>query len=250
MTRSPVAMFDFDGTVSLIREGWSRIMAELGAEHVPTADDSLLDRFERDMLALSGRPSIVQMGKLHDEIVARGSRSPSAEELHSEFENRLFARIADRKRRLAERSVPASDWTVPGTHELLTHLQARGVRLFLVSGTDKADVEAEMTLLDLDRFFESPIYAPVDRTGSFHKKHAIATILNRTGVGGDRLIGFGDGYSETVEVKAVGGRAVGIASVEVGKTGLNPVKAAMLREWGADPIVPDYRSFDPGMLDG
>jgi phosphoglycolate phosphatase len=249
MNRSPVAMFDFDGTVSLIREGWSRLMAELGAEHVPTADDSLIDRFERDMLALSGRPSIVQMGKLHDEIVALGHRSPLPMELHTEFERRLFARIADRKRRLAERSVPPTDWTVPGTHELLTQLQSRGVRLFLVSGTDKSDVEAEMKLLDLDRFFESPIYAPADRTGSFHKKQAIATILNRTGIAGKQLIGFGDGYSETVEVKAVGGRAIGIASVEVGKTGLNPVKAAMLRDWGADPIVPDYRSFDPGILD-
>jgi hypothetical protein len=43
-----------------------------------------------------------------------------------------------------------------------------------------------------------------------------------------------------VEVKAAGGRVVGVASVEPGLGGLNTLKRAMLIELGADVIVPDF----------
>src|SRR5687767_7591257 len=56
------AVFDFDGTVSLIREGWAGIMADLGldllrAQGVPGDRAEL----EGQMLRLSGKPSIFQM---------------------------------------------------------------------------------------------------------------------------------------------------------------------------------------------
>jgi phosphoglycolate phosphatase-like HAD superfamily hydrolase len=161
--------------------------------------------------------------------------------LHDEFLKRLFAKIDGRKQALADGSAPPESWAVPGTHELLRALRDRGAALYLVSGTEYGDVIEEMRLLKFDEFFGDRVYAPKPGQTSFHKRAAIATVLRDEGLRGEDLIGFGDGYSETVEVLAAGGRAVGVASVEVGQSGPCPRKSALLREWGADPIVPDYR---------
>jgi phosphoglycolate phosphatase len=69
-------------------------------------------------------------------------------------------------------------------------------------------------------------------------------VLRDRGISGHELVGFGDGYSETVEVKRAGGLAVGVASVEPGMNGVNPFKRAMLIELGADVIVPDYAAHE------
>ena len=58
---------------------------------------------------------------------------------------------------------------------------------------------------------------------------------------GEELLGLGDGFSETVEVKRVGGVAIGLATVEAGQSGIHTLKRKMLIELGADLIIPDYR---------
>lgn len=248
--RYPVAIVDFDGTVSLIREGWARIMAELGRDvlrsqsFVRDTDSVLIPHLEEQMLRLSGRPSLVQMEKLNEEIRTRGADPPSPDSLHDEFLRRLYAQIEQRKKYLANGIVSPDDWTVPGTHAFLQTLRDRGVHLYLVSGTDRAAVMEESALLQLTEFFGPRVYAPDEKTPDFHKRHAIAEILTGLGISGDRLLGFGDGFSETVEVKRVGGKAIGVASVEAGQRGMNERKRELLTEWGADPIVPDYRQIE------
>jgi phosphoglycolate phosphatase len=248
--RYPVAIVDFDGTVSLIREGWARIMAELGRDVLRSQsftgepESVLIPYLEEQMLRLSGRPSLVQMQKLNEEIRSRGAESPTPESLHDEFMRRLYAQIEQRKHDLASGAVSPDDWTVPGTRAFLHSLRHRGVQLYLVSGTDRAAVVEESALLQLTDFFGARVYAPDEKTPDFHKRSAIAEILKDHGISGERLLGFGDGFSETVEVKRVGGRAVGVASVEVGQRGMNERKRELLTEWGAEPIVPDYRETE------
>ncbi|MFO0937241.1 MAG: HAD hydrolase-like protein [Gemmataceae bacterium] len=239
-----VAILDFDGTLSLIREGWSRIMADVGRDALTekgvTCDSSLVDWFQEQMLRLSGRPSLVQMQKLAEELTQRGIVSPTPDQLHDEFLSRLYAQIEERKQDLKRGTVPPESWTVPGTHALLDELQRRGVTLYLVSGTDREAVEEESALLRLTDYFGPRLFAPSPAMPNFHKRDALATILGETGVSPDEIIGFGDGFSDTVEVKRIGGTAVGVASVEIGKTGYNEQKRNLLAEWGADPIIPDY----------
>jgi phosphoglycolate phosphatase len=250
--RYPVAIVDFDGTISLIREGWAKIMAELGRDilrsrtssHEP--DAQLIPHLEVQMLRLSGRPSFVQMQKLNEEIQSRGVDSPTPDWLHDEFLRRLYAQIEQRKRDLANGTAPPDAWTVPGTRALLELLRDRGVKLYLVSGTDRQAVLEESALLQLTEFFGPRVHAPDENTPHFHKRDAIVEILADNGIEGVQLLGFGDGFSETVEVKRVGGRAVGVASVEAGLHGMNECKRLLLTEWGADPIVPDFR--DPAKL--
>lgn len=238
------AVFDFDGTVSLIREGWAAVMAGLGVDllrerGLPTAPGDV-PALEEAMLRLSGKPSIFQMRRLAEVVAARGGPDPDPEALLQEFLRRLFAIADGRKARLASGEAAPAEWVVPGTFALLDNLGRRGVELYLASGTDLAYVLAEAALLRLTDYFGSRIYAPADNTPDFSKRDVIAMVLRKQRIAGDELLGFGDGYSETVEVKRVGGVAVGVASGEAGVPGVNRLKRDILAAIGADVIVPDY----------
>ena len=54
------------------------------------------------------------------------------------------------------------------------------------------------------------------------------------------MLGFGDGYVEIENVKAVGGTTIGVASDEVNREQLNLWKRERLISVGADIIVPHY----------
>lgn len=233
-----VAVFDFDGTVSLIREGWAKIMAGMGVELL--ADLTQFDHLELEMLKLSGQPSIFQMRKLAEEAAAVGRSSPHPGDLLREFTQRLLAMSADRKRRLADGTDPPAAWAVPGTHEVLSALRDRDVLLVLASGTPMEFVREEAALLKLTDFFGDRFYAPAGDTPHFSKRDVIERLLREVGVPGEQVIGFGDGYAETVEMKRAGGVAVGVASREAGDRGVNPLKRGMLIELGADVIVPHF----------
>jgi phosphoglycolate phosphatase-like HAD superfamily hydrolase len=235
------ALFDFDGTLSLLREGWAGIMADLGLDllrdqriAVEAADRGHL---EDRMLRLSGKPSIYQMRRLAEEVAARGGTPGDPDDYLAEFHRRLFEKVTSRIDDLASGRVLPSAWTVPGSHELLEALRFRGVPLYLASGTDLAHVRRELGLLDLAEFFGTRVYAPTDDTPNFHKRDVVELIVRAHG---GPPVGVGDGYAETVEVKRAGGVVVGVASREAGDPGLNDLKQAMLLELGADKIVPHY----------
>lgn len=232
--RFRVAVFDFDGTVSLLREGWARVMADMGVELLD--DPAAFSFLELEMLMLSGKPSIFQMERLRAIATERGKPSPAAADLLADFNRRLSALTDDRRTSLANGTDPPEAWAVAGTHDLLTTLRDRGVTLVLASGTPIEAVREESALLKLSDFFGDRVFAPDGLSGDFSKRAVIESL----GVSGDQLIGFGDGYAETVEVKRAGGVAVGLATVEAGRGGLNPVKRRMLMDLGADVIAPHY----------
>jgi phosphoglycolate phosphatase len=63
------------------------------------------------------------------------------------------------------------------------------------------------------------------------------------------LMGFGDGFVEIEEVKGVGGIAVGVASDEKYRTGINEWKRNRLIQAGADVIIPGLSGSDRQLLD-
>jgi beta-phosphoglucomutase-like phosphatase (HAD superfamily) len=54
-------------------------------------------------------------------------------------------------------------------------------------------------------------------------------------------VGFGDGFVEIEEIKRVGGTAVGVASDETTRAGVDVWKRDRLIRAGADIIIGDYR---------
>lgn len=239
------AVFDFDGTLSLVREGWAAVMANLGLDllreqglpHEPA--DRVVEFLEEEMLRLSGKPSIFQMRRLADEVASRGGARPAPDALLAEFLRRLFAAVDWRKERLAAGAPPA-EWAVRGAHATLDGLRRRGVALYLVSGTDLAFVRQEAELLRLTEYFGPRVFAPADNTADFTKRAVFEMIVREQGIRGDELLSFGDGYSETVEAKRLGGVAVGLATTEAGVPGLSEMKRKLLIELGADVVIPDY----------
>lgn len=232
------AVFDFDGTLSLLREGWSRLMAEIGLDYLGSA--ATAEYLEREMLLLSGKPSIFQMRRLAEIILERNGTIAGADAMLKVFLERLIALSAARQKRINDGVDLPTAWTVPGSIEILDNLRRRGVVLLLASGTDLAFVRRECDILGLTEYFGERIHGPADNTPNFSKRTVIENFLNELGIDGSVLLGFGDGYSETVEVKRVGGTMIGVASHEAGVPGINRMKRDMLVDLGADAIVPDY----------
>ncbi|MBY0232570.1 MAG: hypothetical protein K2W96_25095, partial [Gemmataceae bacterium] len=70
-------LFDFDGTLSLIREGWPQVMIPMMVEVLRATgtretDGELSAAVEEFVMRLNGRQTIYQMMQLADEVRKRG----------------------------------------------------------------------------------------------------------------------------------------------------------------------------------
>ncbi|MGQ9503530.1 MAG: HAD family hydrolase [Thermogutta sp.] len=241
------ALFDFDGTLSLIREGWPEIMIPMMVECLEeTGTNETVEELEQlvrsFVMELTGKQTIYQMIRLAEEVKKRGGTPLDPTDYKRMYHERLMARIADRREGLRTGRIKPEEMLVPGSLALLEELRRRNVELYLASGTDEVYVREEATLLGLDRYFGENIYGAIDDYKRFSKAMVIERILATHRIPGSLLLGFGDGYVEIENVKAVGGIAVAVASDEAGRSGQpDPWKRERLIGVGADIVVPDYR---------
>jgi len=238
------ALFDFDGTLSLFREGWPKLMTRMMVEYLREAGNAesagpLAARVEDFIMELNGRPAVFQMMRLADEITALGKTPLPAESYLREYDRRLLAMTADRTAEVERVPAMAATWAVPGTHPFLEELKRRGLKLYLASGTERHFMKPEARLLRVDHFFEE-IHAPAAGERSFSKRAVIDRILTKHSLRGDQLVSFGDGVIELGETRNVGGVAVAVASDEGGNGTINTWKRDRLAAAGADWVIPDY----------
>ena len=240
------ALFDFDGTLSLVREGWVDVMVPMMVEilqQAPTGESAAeLAVVCREFVdELTGKQTIYQMMRLAEEVRQRGGRAAEPLEYKRLYHERLMERIEGRRDRLRSGEAESESMLVPGALEMLQGLADRGVSLYLASGTDEAYVREEAELLKIDRFFGPHIYGAVDDFRSFSKQMVIERLLDHNEVDASRLVGFGDGYVEIDNVKTSGGLAVGVATDESARNGrIDAWKRDRLVGVGADVIVPDF----------
>lgn len=247
--RVRVALFDFDGTLSLIREGWPEVMIPMMVEQLARAPhaepvDVLKNKVEEFVMRLNGKQTIYQMIQLADEIRARGGAPKEPLEYKHEYHGRLLQRIAGRTSGLRSGTIDSETLTVPGSLELLQRLASQGLDLYLASGTDVVYVRDELAALRLDRFFGEKVYGAIDDYKNFSKKMVIERLVAELNLEPGALVGFGDGFVEIEEVKRAGGIAVGVASDEKDRAGINEWKRSRLIAAGADLIIPDYRDLE------
>ncbi len=240
------ALFDFDGTLSLIREGWPDIMiplmveilAETGTDETPEQLREIATAF---VMELNGKQTIYQMSRLAEEVERRGGRPRDPLAYKHAYHERLMHRIHARRERLRDGSDAPSAWLVPGSIRMLELLQAHGVLMYLASGTDEVYVREEVELLGLNRFFGDHVYGALDDYRSFSKAQIIARLFTQQEIPGSALIGFGDGYVEIQNVREVGGTAVAVASDESSRGGKpDPWKRERLINAGANVVVADF----------
>jgi len=240
-------LFDFDGTLSLIREGWREIMVPMMVETLGECrtgeTEAQLSRVVTDFVdRLTGRQTIYQMIQLAEEVRIRGGPPPDPVAYKHRYHERLNRHIRERIQGLRSAAVQAEDLMVPGSLDLLRNLERQGLTLYLASGTDEVYVREEADLLGLTPFFEDRVYGALDRYQDFSKERVIRDLIASQEIEGKELLGFGDGYVEVENVKSAGGTAVGVASDEARRQGVNAGKRERLIQAGADLIVPDFRS--------
>jgi phosphoglycolate phosphatase len=244
-------LFDFDGTLSLIRKGWPEVMVPMFVEALPRrtgeTEETLRAMVLDDIMRLNGKQTIYQMIQLADRIRERGGEPNEPLWYKHEYLRRLDRHIGARTAGLAGATIAPDDLLVHGARALLGHLQGLGLSLYLASGTDEYAVKREAELLDITRYFDGHIYGAVDDYKTFSKKIVIERILQQHGITGEQLLAFGDGYVEIENTKHVGGVAVAVASDEAnnGSGRVDEWKRRRLLGVGADAVIPDFRDAIP-----
>jgi phosphoglycolate phosphatase-like HAD superfamily hydrolase len=245
-------LFDFDGTLSLIREGWPEVMVPLFTEILPPLPGETEEQRRQlvldDIMRLTGKQTIYQMIQLAERIRERGQTPRDPSDYKHEYLRRLDARIAHRIEALQTGRATADDLLVTGSRRILDLLTGRGLTLYLASGTDEPCVKREAALLGLNPYFGPHIYGALDDYRNFSKKMVIERILRENRISGEALLAIGDGFVEIADTKELGGLAIAVASDEAnnGSGRFDEWKRQRLRGVGADVIVPDFR--DAGAL--
>jgi phosphoserine phosphatase len=245
--RASHVVFDFDGTLSLIRAGWAEIMLEMFLEMLPRrADESeaeLRPRLLEELLSLNGRQTIHQMIQFAGEVKSRGGAAKAPEWYLDEFTARLSGRIRERSAAVTEGRSAAREFVVHGGREVLEAMRRRGYKLYLLSGTLEKFVRQEAELLGLTEFFGPRLFGGHEDHTKFSKQMVFEKILREEKIAGERLVSFGDGPVEILNTKDLGGLAVAVASDETnnGSGRVHPQKRGQLLAAGADAVIADYR---------
>ena len=240
-------LLDFDGTLSLIRQGWPEVMLPMFVEMLPSVPDETEEARRRllfeDIMRLNGKQTIYQMIQLAERIKERGGQPQEPLWYKTEYLRRLNQRIGSRIQGIRAGTLAREQFLVFGARALLENLQRRNLRLYLASGTDEVFVKQEAELLDLTRYFGERIYGAQDNYKTFSKKMVIERILRENDISGEQLLAFGDGYVEIQNTKEVGGLAVAVASDEAnnGSGRMDEWKRQRLLGVGADVVIPDFR---------
>lgn len=248
------AVFDHDGTISVLREGWEEIMEECmmqaitGGRACDAATTDKIRRSSRDFIVRStGIQTISQMVMLVD-IVKRWGLVPETEirtpqQYKDIYNEALLAFIAKRVEHLKAGLLTPADVTVAGSIALLKTLSDNGVKIYLASGTDQDDVRREAELLGYAAYFTGGIFGSVGDRHNDPKRQVLRKILAAEKVDTARLVIFGDGPVEMREAHDNGALAVGIQSNEVRRYGWNESKHKRLVQAGADVLIPDLVEY-------
>jgi rfaE bifunctional protein kinase chain/domain len=251
------AIFDHDGTISVLRQGWERIMEPMMIRVIlgPRRADLQDAVYDRVVLAVrtfinrtTGIQTLAQMKGLVDLVHEFGFVAPA--DVRDEFgykaiyDEELLAVVRGRIAQLERGELAPDDWQIKGARHILERLHAMGVKLYLASGTDEADTITEARVLGYAHLFTGGIFGSVGDLRIEAKRDVLARIVKVSGAHGGEIIVVGDGPVEMREGRRRGAYTVGVGSDEVRRHGLDLRKRARLIRAGADLIVPDFCQAD------
>ena len=241
------ALFDFDGTISLIREGWQDVMLPMFVyilRNYTQTDETDEDRAVVVRVfgdRLTGKQTIYQMIQLREEIEKRGGQAKDPLEYKYEYLDCLWQRIHTRVDALKSGTQQPEEYLLPGTVELLNALKKHGADLYLASGTDLPYVRDECGhCRSLFRLRTSMV--PWMNIKSFPKGRLFIKYWKKIGspVPNWSLSAMAMWKSKTPAVVI----AIGVASDEAGRIGIDMWKRERLIKAGADVIIPNYVEYD------
>ena len=241
-------VLDFDGTISTLRHGWEQVMEPMMVEMICGKTEPT-EELRREVAAYidesTGIQTIHQMKWLAKTACERGLNPEATEDpwfYKAEYNRRLMEQVQQRLDRLEKGIEPAQKYLMKGSLEFLKTLYDQGVKLYVASGTDHADVVREATALGVAKYFTTISGAQPGSEGC--SKEAIIESLLK-GLPGENLAVIGDGKVEIRLGREAGARTIGVASDEEKLCGINPIKKQRLEAAGAEMLVGDYEASGP-----
>jgi len=251
------AIFDHDGTISTLRQGWEEIMepmmvrAVLGLRYQDAGEadyHKVVDAVRGFIEKTTGIQTLAQMQGLVEMVRQFGFVDESQIlDIHGYkaiYNDALLAMVCRRVEKLHRGELDPADFQIKNSRKFLELLHAAGVKLYLASGTDQEDVAAEAKALGYADLFEGRIFGAVGDVKVEAKRVVLARIFCEHRLGGHEIVTFGDGPVEIRETRKRRGVAVGVASSEIRRFGLCPAKRARLIRAGADLVIPDFSQLD------
>ncbi len=240
------AIFDFDGTISYIRDGWQDFMVPMMVEVLAacgTGESAAeLEGIVKDFVAhLTGKQTIYQMIRLAEEVAKRGGKPLEPNEYKGIYNARLDPLARDRIEGLRKGNIRREELAVVGSIEFLGELRSRGVRLYLASGTDIEFVRDEAAVLGVADLFDGGIFGALPNYRDFSKEKVIRKIIADFKLGGPELLAVGDGYVEIENSRDVGAVALGVHTPEKNRYDMNTDKRERLLKAGAHLLARDLR---------
>ena len=204
-------------------------------------DGALREEVRRYVDESTGIQTVFQMQWLEERVRSYG-KNPEVHDAwwyKDEYNRRLMERVEGRVRSLETGEKTPEDYTIAGSREFLTMLRSEGVDLSVASGTDHADVIREVEALGFTSFFSRIAGAPW-RRAACSKETVIRRLLDDGAVSPGSLLLVGDGKVEIRLGKEAGAFALGVASDERKRYGMNERKRRRLEAAGADAIIGDF----------
>jgi len=241
------ALFDYDGTLSVVRRGWEGVMIPLmiesigGGKPVPAAVQAEVAEYvDRS----TGILTIKQMQWLAEAVRRYGwaGQPLSAMDYKQKYNERLLRPMRARLGTLDGSQAERDRLMIAGARGFLAALVARGVKLFLASGSDHQFVAEEADLLQISPYFEGGIYGARGASETDSKEAVIGRIVSENGLSGEELLVVGDGPVEIRCAKQVGAVSLGVTTDEDTRNTQNPHKRARLVAAGADLLVTHFGS--------
>ena len=243
-------LFDFDGTVSLLREGWQQVMKPVMLESIlgdqestPEIEAAVEDYIEDS----TGINTILQMEHLVKMVKDYGfvpdTRIQDAQGYKSIYNERLMTSVRQRIAKVAERELSVDQVTVRGSVHFVRRMHERGLAMYIFSGTDEADVKNESSLVGVARYFNE-IRGALRTYAEQNKEQIIKDLIARHDLHGAEVLVVGDGPVEIRHGSEHGCINVGVCSDEVRGHGWNEDKRERLIKAGADILIPDFGEAD------
>lgn len=240
------ALFDFDGTISLLRVGWQHIMGPVCVEMIcgDTAPTPEIEEEVRQMIdETTGIQTIFQMERLEEMVREKGlvpeEKILTPAEYKQVYLDRLMVPVRERIARLEAGELTLDQVTVPGAIRFVELLSEKAEAMYVFSGTDRDDVRNEAGKVGVAGYFQE-IWGAVPSKEEYSKEKVIRDIMANHQLSGPQVLAVGDGPVELRNVKDAGGIALGVASDEEKGHGWDMHKRQRLIKAGADIMVPDF----------
>ena len=233
-------LFDFDGTISLLRRGWEDVMKEVMIESIVgegECDGSLRRKIEMEVDEFidrsTGVRTIVQMKVLKKMVEKYGLNKKILTEW--EYKDIYTTRLRKIVRERMRKGEP-SEFLLPGVLEFLEYLKDRGIKIFLISGTDSKDVKEEAEYIGVLDYFEK-----IEGASKDFSKLKFFEWVSRSFDPRKTLV-FGDGPVEIMLGGKYDMRTFGVAMDEFTHS-WSEKKMKRLIEAGADNLILNFHGM-------